>query len=201
MWSLIPVIPAQAGIHCLCAPKRLEQVRMGPSARWDDGWRWRGLNHVVVDPRHSSASWNPLSVRAETFGASADGSQRSLGRRVEVASTGVRGRQSPSFQRKLESIVFACRNVWSKCRWVPAFAGTTGGGGIDWSARAQSPIAVIPAQAGIHCLCVPKRLEQCRWVPAFAGTTGGGGVDWITQSPIAVIPAQAGIHCLCVPKR
>ncbi len=125
MWSLIPVSPAKAGIHCLYVPKRLEQVQMGPSVRWDDGRRRQGLNHVVVDPRHSSASWNPLSVRAETFGAVQMG--------PSVRWDDGRGR----------------------CR-------------LD----TQSPIAVIPAQAGIHCLCAPKRLEQVRMGPSVRWDDG-----------------------------
>jgi hypothetical protein len=57
-------------------------------------------------------------------------------------------------------------------RWVPAFAGTT----ADVSEPVPSLLAVIPAQAGVHCPSMVRilpyvRKATARWVPAFAGTT------------------------------
>ncbi|MBL8638697.1 MAG: hypothetical protein JNN09_09495, partial [Alphaproteobacteria bacterium] len=49
-----------------------------------------------------------------------------------AALTGLDGRYPSSFQRKLESIAYACRKGRSNCRWAPALARATVEGCIGW---------------------------------------------------------------------
>ena len=80
----------------------------------------------------------------------------------------------PSSQRMLGSTLLSLSMTnaaeKTKAKWVPAFAGTTGGGGVDWIT--QSPIAVIPAQAGIQFDSASAAPEaRTKWIPAYAGMT------------------------------